>query len=465
MKVGDLLAGKDFEESIFHLRATHKRANALNSMETQAHELIMPLSVLKNGSGGFLTWSFAVANARAGEADGLAFMNELTADVGSRWIQQIDDYRFPVVTLSDETPADSVCTIFETLNRTGVRLSPFELLTARFWPKEVSLRLLWDRTRAKHPIIEEYEVDPYYMLQAIALMGSRAVGCKRSEVLALSVEHVSTWWDIAGEGMASALGILRDDCGVLTAKWVPYETMLIPMAAILAQHPVDSGVTAGPARQKLVRWFWSSVLGQTYENSGNTAAARDVPECLAWFKPGGHEPQIVRDFQFDPRILRDTTGKQRALYKGLMALSLRGDPRDFHTAAPLTRDLILDKGVDDHHVFPQGFLAKRRPHVTARERDCILNRTLIDRTTNIRISDREPSEYLSEIRKELGPQQFAKLLESHHLPGGPDSPLWDSDFEAFLAWREVEFWQQIKEATGLRQASDLLDEGAVDVPA
>lgn len=50
-------------------------------------------------------------------------------------IQTIDDYQFPVVTLSDSTDAEAVCTIFETLNRTGVRLSPFELLTARFWPK------------------------------------------------------------------------------------------------------------------------------------------------------------------------------------------------------------------------------------------------------------------------------------------------------------------------------------------
>ena len=51
-----------------------------------------------------------------------------------RWIKTIDDYHFPVVTLSDATEADALCTIFETLNRTGVKLSVFELLTARFWP-------------------------------------------------------------------------------------------------------------------------------------------------------------------------------------------------------------------------------------------------------------------------------------------------------------------------------------------
>src|SRR5436309_866610 len=38
-------------------------------------------------------------------------------------------YRFPVVTLPGKTPLDAVCKIFETLNRTGIKLTVFELLT------------------------------------------------------------------------------------------------------------------------------------------------------------------------------------------------------------------------------------------------------------------------------------------------------------------------------------------------
>lgn len=468
LRVGELLAGKDFEESIFHLRANHKRAHALASIETQAKDLIMPLEVLRNGSGGFLTWSFAVANKRSVDADGLAFMNELTAEIGSRWIQTIDDYRFPVVTLSDETPADAVCTIFETLNRTGVRLSPFELLTARFWPqkdaagKPFSLRALWESAREKYPIIEYYGVDPYYMLQAIALIGPQATGCKRSDVLSLPVDRVEGSWDAAVKGMALSLKLLRDDCGVLAAKWVPYETMLIPMAAVLAQFDIEAGKDAGQARNKLIRWFWCAVLGQAYENSGNTMAARDVPECLAWFTNDAAVPQTVRDFRFDPKVMRDTTVRQRALYKGLMALSLRKQPRDFFTAAPLTWESVLHDAIDDHHIFPQSFLKKTRPDVTDRLRDCILNRTLIRKLTDIGISAEAPSAYMAEIRARLGPGPFGDLLRSHHLPGGPDSALWTNDFDEFLAWREAELWREVQEVSGIIEATDLLDEEAFE---
>jgi hypothetical protein len=40
------------------------------------------------------------------------------------------------------TEADVLCTIFETLNRTGVKL--FEPLTARFWPLKINLLELWE---------------------------------------------------------------------------------------------------------------------------------------------------------------------------------------------------------------------------------------------------------------------------------------------------------------------------------
>ena len=82
----------------------------------------------------------------------------------------LDDYAFPVVTLSDETGADAVCTNCETLNRTGVKLTTFELLTARFWPRGVNLRNLWSEAPDSHPILREFDPDPFDLLQVISLV-------------------------------------------------------------------------------------------------------------------------------------------------------------------------------------------------------------------------------------------------------------------------------------------------------
>lgn len=126
------------------------------------------------------------------------------------------------------------------------------------------------------------------------------------------------------------------------------------------------------------------------------------------------------------------------------------------SGARLTGDLIIEHNVDDHHIFPADYLNKRG--VLARLRDCVLNRTLIDRTTIIRISNRAPSQYMKEIQLALGPAKFDELLRSHLLPVGPDSPFWQDDFEAFLEARQEALWREIKSATGVTEASDILAE-------
>ena len=52
-----LVDGTDFEEAIFHVRATTKWARAREDFELQAKELMLPLSVLKGGAGKFGQWS------------------------------------------------------------------------------------------------------------------------------------------------------------------------------------------------------------------------------------------------------------------------------------------------------------------------------------------------------------------------------------------------------------------------
>jgi uncharacterized protein with ParB-like and HNH nuclease domain len=157
-----LLGGADFDEAIFHVRTSAKWAKQLERFDVQAAELNLPLRVLEGGAGGFLQWLLQVTNPLPPE-ERLRMQDSLTA-INDRWIKTIDDYHFPVVTLSDETEPDALCTIFETLNRTGVKLSVFELLTARFWPHNINLRQLWDEASNQCPIIREYEVDPYYFL-------------------------------------------------------------------------------------------------------------------------------------------------------------------------------------------------------------------------------------------------------------------------------------------------------------
>ena len=428
-----LIDGADFEDAIDYLRRTKGAVAKREAIGLQAELLLMPLSTLHKGSTGFSKWASKVARTRQGaERDQL---EDQLQELEAQWINRIDQYVFPVVTLSADTEPAALCTIFETLNRTGVKLSVFELLTARFWSQDLKLRDLWEQARSDHPLIVRFDVDPYYVLMAIALAGGQARSCKRGAVLNVSAETVIQWWPRVVKALDRALTILVDDCWVLQSRWLPYATMLPPMAAALACVDDTKGVLVGAQREQIKRWFWCSVFSQAYENSPNTQSTLDVNELITWFQdPEAQAPETIRNFRFNPEELRDVSPRQRSRYRATICLILASGerPLDFHSRAVLNDQLLASSGIDDHHIFPAHYLDLQG--VEPRKRDCVLNRCLIDRETNQRISCSDPSEYMAELRDEPG-FPMETVLASHLIPHGAESGLWTDDFEQFLEQR------------------------------
>lgn len=446
LDLGGLLTGNDLEDCVFYLRQKDAKKR-YGDIEKQAAALVFPLADLFGGKHGFEGWLDRVLDRRPETGDAKTELKQHLRDLRERWVAPIEGYDFPMVTLSEGTSAEAVCTIFETLNRTGVKLSVFDLLGARFWVSDVRLRDLWIAARKQHPVIEDFDVDPYYVLQAIAIHTAKgAPACKRGDVLRLTVEQIRAGWEPVVRGLAETLTLLQGECGVMIPRWMPYLPMLVPMAALFAVCP-EKGPAVGDFRQKLLRWYWCSVFGQSYDNPPNSQSVKDYVEFRRWLA-GGEPPESVARFAFDASLLRSITPRQRALYRGAITLVLRNRSRDFHKGEVITAKLIAEEQIDDHHLFPKAWLAKHRPDAPETDRECVLNRTLIDRITNLLIGDRAPSDYLAEIEEKLGAQPLAEILDSHLVPADRSGPLWRDDFPAFLAAREERLAEAIGKVTG-----------------
>jgi hypothetical protein len=441
LNLSELEKGADLEDCAFYMR-TEDGEKAYGTLEHQAKALVFPLQRVFGTSGGFSGWQNQVLDVSGDDTNVVRDLLKRLTKLHEEWIKPIEEYDFPMVTLNEETSGPAVCMIFETLNRTGVKLSVYDLLTARFWPLDFNLRKKWEDAQEEQSILDEFKIDPYYLLQIIALLEPgldkegkvRAPSIKRSAILEMKVEQARRGWHAAVEGLAEALSILRDDCGVLALSLLPYNTIVIPMAAAWANQKGITGADVGANRLKILRWFWCSVFGQKYENSPNSQAEKDFAELQRWMT-GGAAPDSINEFKFDLN-LRQIRPRQRAVYRGIMASVLQNGALDFHKRGKITAQLLADKKnpVDDHHIFPRAYLDKKEK--PAALRDCILNRTFIDRTTNRRLSKREPSDYFGEIRAKQGIKETDELFRSHLLPEGTNSPLLNDDFERFLDWRE-----------------------------
>lgn len=175
-------------------------------------------------------------------------------------------------------------------------------------------------------------------------------------------------------------------------------------------------------------------------------------EILLWLACGD-TPESIAPFRFNPRALRAVTPRLHAVYRGVICLILGGGTRDFHTQTVITGQLMTEEGIDAHHLFPVVYL-DRRGVAPARTRECVLNRTLIDRTSNRIISNRTPSDYLAEMR--IMPRfPFGAVLASNGLPAGSNSPLAGNDHEAFLVWWEQHLWREIRRVSGVSVVTDL----------
>jgi hypothetical protein len=146
-----LESGKDLEDCVFYLRA-EDGDKKYGTIAQQAATLVFPLGNLFS-DGGFSSWVGKVLKERCKDVAGMLDLQARITSLYEQWVRPIEEYEFPMVTLNEETTGVAVCTIFETLNRTGVKLSVFDLLTARFWAQDLNLRQLWEEARGEESII------------------------------------------------------------------------------------------------------------------------------------------------------------------------------------------------------------------------------------------------------------------------------------------------------------------------
>ncbi|OGO50341.1 MAG: hypothetical protein A2148_06675 [Chloroflexi bacterium RBG_16_68_14] len=356
-----------------------------------------------------------------------------------RWIESIEKYRFPVVMLRGDTPMEAVCTIFETLNRTGIKLTVFELLTAKLRPHGVNLRDNWAATLERSDIIANFQVQPEDFLRILGILVSpkNNDAAKPKALLKLTATDISTYWLKAEEGLSEALDLLATSCGAIEWRRIPYPALGIPIAAAFTIQQTR-GAQKGAAKQRLRQWFWCSTFSEAYESGQSTKMVSDSRELTQWLA-GGSPPKVVADFNFEPSELLEVTAPGTARYKGIISLMLARRPHDFHDDKEITPERVRAGEVDDHHVFPRKYL-KTTGQLDAA--DCILNHALIDRATNKRIGDNAPSVYIAEIQKHWDDQAVRRLLESHLLPY---EPLVKNDFKEFLTQRQQLLHDAIKQ--------------------
>jgi hypothetical protein len=423
-----------------------------------------PLRLLFGGAE-TVTWLFTLDNRDQG------------AQFHARVIAPATTYNIPAIELDNRTSKAAVATVFEKVNTGGLALNVFELLTATFagdrdyfdeHGTDFRLNDDWKETQVKfssYPVLTGLENTDF--LQAVTLLATLkrnqadtsarppAVSAKREDVLKLTLPDYLEWVGQLREAFVWASDFLADR-HIFDVKFLPYPKQLVPLAVLRVVMGPDADLI-GP-RERIVRWFWCGILGELYGSAIETRFVRDLEQVPTWARggDGAAVPNTVQDATFVESRLHSLRTRGAAAYKGIYALLLGNQARDWMEDKALDKVQYVNLAVDIHHIFPQKWCSENG--VDDEHRESIVNKTAISARTNRAIGGSAPSAYLGFIEKkaQISPETLDQLLTSHLVPA---DLLRADDFDAYFAYRRESLCQLVEKAMGKLVPRDV-DAGA-----
>jgi hypothetical protein len=440
----------DLENAIYSLRS--QDCDAFSNLEYQFEQKLIPFTRIEkwdDWQNDYEKWLV--------ERDKEYYLNIYFKAERPAWkkiVDQIRDFQIPILKLPKISSQDNqnqlaeICTIFEKLNTMGVKLSVYDLLTARLYKDQIDMHSLWLKTVQQYNFVDQFsegKPDEFgvYILRALALI--RGLDVKSKTLINLNPKNFAADWDKASKYINKSLDRItkRDGFGAFDRKWVPYVTMVSPMAAMLAA--IDDQNMDHRAYELIKKWYWSSVFTERYAGAVESIIHKDFSDFIRAYKESDYEPEATKDARQDiienEAFSLKSTARINSVYRGVICLIALNGAKDF-----CADDSIQFHNLEDHHIFPVEFLRSRKdkfgnqydpPRI-----NCIINRTLIAEKTNKKIGKRNPSDYIENL---IPKDRRDEILKSHLISPEAIEAMLSDNFDAFIDAREKHLIARIRE--------------------
>lgn len=363
-------------------------------------------------------------------------------------ISYLLNYRIPIIKVLKDAPKEAVCQVFENVNQGGVPLNVFELLTATFAADDYDLKAEWESIKEefqKYKTLEKFDNTSFLIAMTLLVSYRKGgtVSCKKKDVLNLKYNEFRDNKDDLVKGFKRMYDLLVEMC-IFSNADIPYGTQLIPLSVICTI--LENNLFNASVKDKIKQWYWCGVFGELYGSANETRYALDVPQVLNLIYNRTNElPKTVNDCNFSAMRLIGLQTKNSAAYKGIMALILSNNAKDWISGTEMSITNYIEERSDIHHIFPQDYCEQQ--NYDKKKWNSIINKTPIFFSTNRYIGGVAPSKYLDKIirNKGISKEQVQQYTSTHLI----NTELLISDsFEEFIIDRAKRILNCIEDATG-----------------
>ncbi|MFW2491705.1 GmrSD restriction endonuclease domain-containing protein [Clostridium chromiireducens] len=321
---------------------------------------------------------------------------------------------------------------FERSNSLGVRLDFIDILVAKL---SSGFRL---RTKLEELKMETgYNIEREILVREIAFLVSKnegkSISIDKGYILSnLTCEHFQKYWENTCKLYINVLDFLFKNNFIMTQDWIPHSNMLIPLMIFLDNLPNKLFSQMNETQLEFVKyWYWGSIFAQRYTGGATNEIIILDSKILTLI---AKEEKISNENYFrDFNMIIDHSGdlynftkKGSAVYKGVLTFInyVSGGLTDWKNGSKVS----FNEKVDDHHIYPKAYLQE---YISEEEDlvyiDCVVNRTLIPKITNIKIGKNPPDKYLNELYSNN--DKLKESLRKHMIP----IEIMDGDYNEFFS--------------------------------
>lgn len=337
-----------------------------------------------------------------------------------------------------------VAIVFERVNRLGVELDTFQLLSAWTWSDNFDLQ---ERIRNLTEDVAPYGFgdiaeDTNLILRCCAAIV--ADNASPATLMGLKGTEVRSRFDEIENGVRGAIDFLRANLSVKTLANLPYASLLVPLAVYFAAPETSSVKMTDSQRGTIERWFWRACFSRRFSAGVLRNLKRDIHEMKA-LKRG--ESSALDSFvaSLDQEYFIEQSFTIGTVHtKALILMLAHKGPRSFISGQIVDLGPVLQayNREEFHHLMPRSFLKKLGKTTTDINR--LANFAIISSIDNKVLSGDAPSEY----RKRMPVAAVDEIIAAAICPNS----LFDDDYEAFTRARAKALLEYARELMGLTKS-------------
>lgn len=395
----DILAAEDSQNSQF-------LALDLSDVDSARH---FPLNILFN----------SVAY-RAATKDFDAALAGRVDDLQKRFQQA----QFPLSMVETEEK-QRIAIVFERINRKGVPLDTFQLLTAWTWSEDFELKQQFEELAGE---LEPFgfngvgeDTDLLLRCTAAVLSGKESA----ESLLTVGGAEVRHALPRIKKGIHSAIDFLQLNLEIQKLDNLPYSTSLIPLVAFFEGEESAQPSLTHEQVQVLKQWFWRTAFSRRYSSGTKRNLEADIREAKKL--KGGASTLGSFDVNLSPSMFTERKFISGTVDTKTFILMLAAQkPKSIVNGGDISIGEVLAAGnkSEFHHLFPQAHL--RANKVTAGRINSLANFCILSAADNKKLGGKKPSEYRPKLAKNVD-----LLLPSNLIPPS----LFADDYQPFLSER------------------------------